>query len=373
MAANPDILVIGAGIAGASAAAELAAEASVLLLEMESQPGYHATGRSAAFFAASYGNEVVRAVTAASEAFFREPPEGFTEVSLLHPRDAFFVGAEHQRNTLDEMCASIPALEPLEPAAARERVPIFADDYPACVLIDTLGGDLDVDAVLQGYLKLLRRRGGKVVTGSEVTCLEYRDRCWQVDCGEQRYSAAVVVNAAGAWADQVAERAGLGGLGITPMRRTACLVDAPGGCDPTDWPMVVDADEAFYFKPDAGALLISPADETPSPPCDAQADELDIAVAVDRVMQVTRLQVRQVNHRWAGLRSFAPDKTFVTGFDPRARGFFWLAGQGGYGVQSAPALAQLSRDLVLQKSLRGLSAGLAPCIDALAPGRLLPS
>jgi D-arginine dehydrogenase len=371
MSDRRDIIVIGAGIAGASAAAELAADASVTLLEMEAQPGYHATGRSAAFFAASYGNEVARAATAASEPFFRAPPEDFTAVSLLRPRDCLFVGREDQRDQLDSLRIEIPSLEPVSPQAARDRVPLFSSDYPAHVLADLQGGDLDVDAVLQGYLKRFRQRGGELLSRCEVRSLVRRAGAWHLDCDERQFNAPIVVNAAGAWADTVAGIAGLDSLGITPMRRTACLVDVPAEYDITDWPLVVDADEAFYFKPDAGALLISPADETPSPACDAQADELDVATAVDRVMQVTDLQVRRINHRWAGLRSFAPDRTFVVGFDPRATGFFWLAGQGGYGVQSAPGLAMLTTHLVAQTSLEGSYAGLERYVAAIAPQRLI--
>ncbi len=366
-----DIVVIGAGIAGASAAAELAAHATVTLLEMEGQPGYHATGRSAAFFAPSYGNEVVRGITAMSEPFLRNAPPGFSEVPLLRPRDCVFVGREDQRERLATLRADIPVLEALEPGLVRERVPILAPDFPAQALVDMHGGDLDVDALLQGYLRLFRQRGGEVFTNCEVTTLVRRQGLWLVSGGGVECEAPIVVNAAGAWADSLAVKAGLAGVGITPMRRTACLVDAPPGLEIGEWPMVVDADEQFYFKPEAGALLISPADEIPSPACDAQADELDIAIAIDRVVQVTSLEVRRINHRWAGLRSFAPDKTFVAGFDPRAEGFFWLAGQGGYGVQSAPGMAKLTDHLVTGATLSGNFAGLERFVDAVSPRRLL--
>ena len=371
MRQSADIIVIGAGIAGVSAAAELANYATVILLEMEAQPGYHATGRSAAFFAPSYGNKVVQGITATSEHFYRTPPEGFSDVSLLQPRDCFLIAHSGQLQQMNKLKLENDKLGIITPAQACQRVPILSPDYVAEALCDDEGGDLDVNAILQGYLKLFRKRGGELFVSSEIMQMKKSVGSWHMYSKNESFSAPVVVNAAGAWADCVAELANLGAIGITPKRRTAILIDPPQGVDISDWPMVINIDEDFYFKTDAGQLLISPADETPSKPCDAQAEEIDVAIAVDRFETATGLDVKRVNHRWAGLRSFAPDKTFVVGFDPRSEGFFWLAGQGGYGVQSAPGMSQLTMSLITGSQLSGQFSKLTNYIDAVSPQRLI--
>ena len=366
-----DVIVIGAGIAGVSAAAELAEDARVVVLEMESQPGYHATGRSAAYFAAAYGKRVVRDLTACCEGFFKAPPDGFSDVPLLIPRDCMFFGRPDQAASLDALRTDNPGLTVLSAEAVRERVPVFAEDYLLGGLYEPRGGDLDVDAILQGFLRQLRRRGGRVLGNHRVTALACHGGAWRAEAGGERFRAPVVVNAAGAWADPVAAMAGLGPLGIQPLRRTALTVEAPSGMDVDSWPNMLDADEAFYFKPDAGLILVSPADETPSEPCDAQPDDLDVATGVDRFERATGLDIRRVTARWAGLRSFAPDRVFVAGFDPRASGFCWLAGQGGYGIQSAPALARLVRHLVQGHRPESAFLPILRHVESLAPDRLL--
>ena len=332
-----DIIVIGAGIAGVSAAAELAATARVIVLEREPQPGYHATGRSAAFFLVSYGNAAVRAVTAASETFYRSPPQGFTDVPLLKPRPCIFFGRPDQHKVLLSLHNEVPSLQRLTPEEVRESIPIISPDYLEGGLLDETGGDLDVDAILQGFLRRLRDRGGKLYPRREVRNISHGDGLWRVTSGNETFVAPLLVNAAGAWVDDIARLAGLKPLGLQPKRRTAVLIDAPEGRDISDWPLMVNVEEDFYFKPDAGALLLSPADETPSPPCDAQPEELDIALAVDRFETATGLDVPRVTHRWAGLRTFAPDKTFVVGFDPRAEGFFGWRDRGGTVYKHLPA------------------------------------
>jgi len=366
-----DIIVIGAGIAGASAAAELAANARVVLLEMEQQPGYHATARSAAFFAAAYGKKLIRDVTGCCENFFLHPPEGFTEVPLIRLRDFMFFGRADQSEQMLAMQADNPRLQFLDAAEVHRRVPVLSTDYLHGALWDRMGGDLDVDAMLQGYLRLFRRRGGKLMTQHKVHALSHTDGRWQVDAGAERFSAPIVVNAAGAWADRVAVMAGLDPLGIKPLLRSALLIDPPAGMSVDDWPMMIDADEDFYFKPDAGQIMISPADETPTEPCDAQPDDFEIAVAVDRFERASGLDIRKVNHTWGGLRTFAPDRVFVAGFDPRAEGFFWLAGQGGYGVQSAPAMAQLVNWLVTDTRPPADFEPAMQYVEAVSPERLL--
>lgn len=341
-----DIIVIGAGIAGVSAAAELAADAAVTILEMEMQPGYHASGRSAAYFAAAYGQKIIRDITGCCESFLLNPPAGFSDVQLLRPRDCMFFGREDQADALKAMLEDNPRLKFLDADTVRERVPVFAKDYLYGAVWDRKGGDLDVDAMLQAYLRLFRRRGGRLMNNHRVTGLQRKGHSWHVLAGERQFEAPVIINAAGGWVERIAGLAGLDSLGIRPFRRTALTIDPPDGVDTRNWPEMVDVDEDFYFKPDAGQIMISPADETPTDPCDAQPEDIDIAIGVDRFEKATGLNVRRVNHSWAGLRTFAPDRVFVAGFDPRSEGFFWLAGQGGYGVQSAAAMASLTRYLV---------------------------
>ncbi len=344
MTSIPDVIVIGAGIAGSSLAAQLSAHCKVRLLEMENQPAYHSTGRSAAYFAPAYGNAVIRDITAASQPFFEEPPDGFTDVKLLNHRDSLFVAEKNQ--SIEALLQENPHLSALNNDQMTELVPILDKDKIDRGAHDSTGGDLDVDAIMQGFLRQIRAGDGELITDSKVTSLHFKSGIWTVTTSRGEFSAPVVINAAGAWADSIATLAGLKPLGIKPLRRTALLVDPPESMDISDWPLVVGINETFYFKPVANQLLISPADETPTKPCDAQPEELDIAIAIDRVSQISNLEVRKVNHSWAGLRSFAPDKTFVAGFDPNTSGFFWFAGHGGYGVQTAPALSDIACSLI---------------------------
>jgi D-arginine dehydrogenase len=366
-----DFVLIGGGIAGASLGAQLATVARVAILEMETQPGYHATGRSAAYFAPAYGNYVVREITAASEDFYHNPPVQFTNVPLLKPRMSLFIAQEHQRDSVSLMMKESPHLVSVSAEQIQAHIPIAKREVLVCGALDQGGGDLDVDAILQGYLRQFRSNGGDIFTACQLNDLTYQHGQWTLNTNAGKYTAPVVINSAGAWADHIGTMAGLDPLGIRPFRRTAILVDPPKDQDISEWPLTVDVDEDFYFKPDAGQLLISPADETPSEPCDAQPDDFDIAVVIDRVQQSFNLEVDRINHSWAGLRTFAPDKTFVVGSDPRCQGFFWYAGQGGYGVQAAPGLADLGCSLLTgnQPILTAQSADkLQPLI---APDRLL--
>ena len=350
MAETADIIVIGGGIAGASAACELQASAKVILLEREERPGLHATGRSAALFSETYGNETIRRLTRASRTFLTEPPDGFCETPLLSPRGALFIADETQVGELDGLAAGSPDdFQRFSSDEVRRLVPIVRLAASAAGLYEVGAMDIDVDALLQGFLRGFRRRGGKLVADAAATAMRRDAGAWIVMTPQGAFAAPVVVNAAGAWADHVAGQAGLAPIGLQPKRRTAALIDGPP-LDFAAWPLVIEAAERFYFKPDAGRLLISPADETDSEPCDVQPDNLDIAVAADRIETATTLTIRRITHRWAGLRTFAPDRTPVCGFDPRVDGFFWLAGQGGYGIQTSPALAALAAKLILDAS-----------------------
>jgi D-arginine dehydrogenase len=364
-----DFAVIGAGIAGASVAAELASDASVVLLDKEPQPGYHSTGRSAAYFSASYGSAAVRAATAASEPFFRSPPEGFTGTPLLRSRDTLFVARQNQLPRLSAFKEEISGLQEISGSDAILRVPILDADSVAAGILETGGGDLDVGATLQGFLRLLHQRSGALHCQQHVQALSKRSGGWLVTTEDREFACETLVNAAGSWAGELGRLAGLSDLGITPRRRTALLLRLPAQLFDADWPLVVDIDEKFYFKPDAGLLLLSPADETPSVACDAQPEEWDIAVAMHRFQRASKLRISRIEHKWAGLRSFAIDREFVVGFDPRDNCFFWLAGQGGYGVQTAPGLAKLSASLLLNAADR-LPEQIAPYVEVFSPERL---
>ena len=367
-----DVLVIGAGIAGASAAAMLAETHKVAVLERESFPGMHSTGRSAALFSEIYGSAPVRALSRASRDFLYDPPAGFAEAPIVRARGALHIATAAQLDAL-EAFANLPDVAPsvrrLTGAEARALCPILREDVAAGVL-ETGSADIDVDALHQGWLRELRAKGGRVVTDAEVTGLARAVDGWRVETSAGAFAAPVVVNAAGAWADRVAELAGAQRIGLSPCRRTALIVDAPEGSDSHAWPMVIDIDEQFYFRPDAGALLLSPGDETPCEPCDAQPEELDIAIAVDRVMTATTLDVRRIRRSWAGLRSFVADRTPVVGFAPDAPGFFWLAGQGGYGIQTAPAMGRLAAALVRGEGLPADLARHGVTAADVAPERL---
>lgn len=368
-----DVIVLGAGMAGASVAAELAPHRRVLLLEVEDQPGRHTTGRSAAMFFESYGNATVRGLTRASRAFLEQPPEGFADVALMTPRAALFVAGPEAELRLRDMLGSFQegtGLKPLPREEALRLVPILRPEAVAAAALDDSGRDMEVAAILQGYLRLLRRAGAQVVLGAGEVALHRQVGQWTVDSRAGRFQAPVLVNATGAWADVVARQAGARPVGLQPMRRTAMTIPAPEDHDTRHWPMVIDVDETVYFKPDAGQFLLSPANEDPMDPCDVAPEELDIALAVDRFEALTTHPVRRIAHRWAGLRSFVADRSPVAGWDTQADGFFWLAGQGGYGIQMAPALARAAAALVLGQALPADIAAQGVTAEALSPVRL---
>jgi D-arginine dehydrogenase len=368
-----DVIVIGAGIAGASVAAELGTGVRVVLLEQEAQPGYHSTGRSAAVFAECYGGETVRALSRASRPFLVAPPAGFTDATLLTPRGFLFVAREDQMAALEAFANEADmrqAATRLTLAQTFERMPLLRPEYVTGALLDEGASDIEVNALHQGYLAQLKRNGGKLVCNTAASDIEKVGSNWRVVTSAGEFEAPLLVNAAGAWAEQVGSLAGVARIGLQPMRRTAALVDVPASTGMERWPLTIDIDEEFYFKPDAGRLLISPADETLSAPCDAVPDDMDLAIAVDRIERVTTLDIRRMHSRWAGLRSFVADRTPVAGFAPDAPGFFWLAGQGGYGVQSAPALSRFAATQVLGRPLPADLVDVGLVAEMLSPSRL---
>jgi len=347
-----DVIVIGAGIAGISAAFELSHRARVVLVETEAQPGYHATGRSAAYFFETYGNAAVRALTRASRQFLLAPPPGFCAYPLMAPRNALFVARPDQVQELRQLYAEVSSrsrqVRLMRAEEALAMLPALRRDYLGGAMVEPGAMELDAHALLQGFLRGARSRGASLLTGARVSALSRSAGAWEVQAGEHRLRAPLVVNAAGAWASAVGRLAGAAPVSIQPLKRTACILDPGPEFSVHGWPMVADVGEQFYFKPDAGMLLLSPADQTPSEPCDAYAEDEDVALAVERLERATHIRVAtRITRQWAGLRSFAPDRTPVVGFDAQAEGFFWLAGQGGYGIQTAPAIAMAARALLL--------------------------
>lgn len=342
-----DIVVVGAGIAGASVACELALDNNICLLEREAQPGYHSTGRSAALFTEAYGPSVIRRLTAASRAFYKNPPAGFTETSLLQPRGALVVAVSGQEDLITRAAGQAAGtaieLQHWTPQQVCERVPVIRREGLIGGLYEPGAEDIDVHALHQGYLRLFKKRGGRLFCNAEVSAIERKKGRWQVTAASgQLFSAGTLVNAAGAWCDEIADMAGVSKIGLTPKRRTAFIIAAPEQYDVSAWPLVLGAADDCYFKPEAGKLLASPADATPVAPQDIQPEEYDVAVAVDRIEAITTMLVERVERAWAGLRSFVADGTPVVGYAPDTEDFFWLAGQGGYGIQTAPAMGVLA-------------------------------
>ncbi|WP_281400262.1 NAD(P)/FAD-dependent oxidoreductase [Sphingomonas sabuli] len=359
---------MGGGVAGLSAAAALSADARVVVLEAEDAPGFHSSGRSATMLHYALGNPLVRALTLASRGTFEDPPTGFTDVPLGRRMPVLVHARAPETAELDALEAAIApfaALDRAGPAEIAALCPALKTGEGGAVaaLVDRNGLRLDPHALLQAYVRTLRRNGGTLVPGARAAAIVRRSGHWQVatDRGGT-FEAPLLVNAAGAWADGIAAMAGVAPVGLTPLRRTIITFDAPDGAD--RWPFVKTVGEELYFAPESGRLLASPMDEVPSAPCDAQPDEEDVALAAYRVEQRTTLQVRRIAHKWAGLRTFAPDRVPVVGFAPGADGFFWLAGQGGFGLQTAPVMARIAT---------ALATGAAWPADGIDPAALDPA
>ncbi len=359
-----DVAVVGGGMAGVSVAAALAPHLDVVLLEAETELAHHTTGRSAAAFLESYGSPENRALTAASRALIDEiaHAEG---TRLLAPRPMLWIARADQSAQLAELCAEVPTLERLDGPEAERFAPVLRPGHVAGAALETSAQDIDVMALHQHYVGSARRHGVEIARGARVTGVVRRGSSWSLTTPRRSFAAAVVVDAAGAWADVVARVLGAAPVGLAPLRRTVAIARTPGEVDPAT-PLVVDVDERFYFKPEGPNVLLSPADETPSEPCDARPDEVDVALALDRVNAATTLGLRSVVSAWAGLRTFAPDRNTVVGADPQVEGLVWCAGQGGFGIQSAPAVAAVVAHLVVGAPL---PSGLAEVVPALSPGR----
>ena len=371
-----DVAVIGGGIAGTSVAAELSKDRRVLLLEMESQPGYHTTGRSAAVYAAVYGPSPIRALTRASRAFFASPSTSHFDTALFRPRPIMMIARQEQAFALDQTIAEVGVMTPVErinESAIRKLNPLVKTGYASAAMLDMSGEDIDVAALHQGYLRQFRDFGGDLRCNATVLGLTHTGRDWQINTGVGEFTVDTIVNAAGAWAEHIGGLAQAESIGLIPKRRTAAIVAAPIELAPdtlASLPITIDIEENFYLKPDAGRLLISPADETPSPACDAQPEDMDIALCVERIEQAFDLQVHRIESKWAGLRSFVADKCPVVGYSTTAPAFFWLAGQGGYGIQTAPALARLAASQVLQRPMPEDIAAEGVDLSEIDPSRL---
>lgn len=373
--ANADFLIVGGGIAGLSAGARLAAHGRVVLLEAEEQIGYHSSGRSVTFSHYGIGDATVRALTSYSRTFFLDPPNGF-DGPLCKITPALFIANEAMVPALDRLEGIMRALsktvERLDEAGTHGLCPAvrWSPDAVVAAVTDRSGLRLDPHALLQGFARTIRARGGEIRTGSRVDAIVRTGSVWRVEAGGETCEAPVLIDAAGAWADGIAAMAGVRPLGLQPMRRTIIVFDPPAGMEVRDWPFVKSAVDYVYMLPDVGRLLASPVEETPMAPCDAQPDELDMAIAAHRVNEFTTLEVRRISHRWAGLRTFARDRVPVAGYAPDAEGFFWLAGQGGYGLQTAPAMAEIAEALVLGRAWPEALGALGVGPEKIRPERL---
>lgn len=368
-----DVLVIGAGISGAAAASALAARAKVALVEAESQPGYHTTGRSAALYTPNFGSDVMRRLNRASRAFLTTPPDDIADHSLLAPRGALCLAPPGAEDTLAEALAAGTAEDPvhrLSAAEARGLAPLIRPEHIAAAAFEPGVTDIDVAALHQGFLRRFRRRGGVIALKAPVVAMRHDGHLWHVTAGNETWTARTVVNAAGAWGDVVASLAAARPVGLQPLRRTALVVDAPDGIDVDTLPLVEFAGHGPYLKPDAGRIMASLADEAPDAPRDVLPEDLDVAVLVDWLETRTTIRVRKAPRAWAGLRSFVADRDPVVGFDPDRPGFFWLVGQGGCGIMMSPSLADLTAGLILDGAAPPdlVAAGIDPA--ALSPARM---
>lgn len=370
-----DFVVIGAGIAGASVAYRLAEHATVTVLEREAQPGYHSTGRSAAMFMETYGTPNIQALTRVGRDFYEHPPAGFTDTPILTPRGVLYIAREDQMDLLtaayDAALARSPNVEMVDGPALLAEVPCLRPEAAFAGMREGGAADLDVNALHQGYLRGLKQRGGTLRNNAHVTAITPHADGWEVTLADgSTLLTRKIVNAAGAWADVVAGLAGVRPVGLEPRRRTAFIFAAPEGMATEHWPSVVGIDESFYFKPDAGLLLGSPANADPTEPHDVVPEEIDVATGIYHIEQSTTMTIRRPRNTWAGLRSFVEDGDLVIGWDAEQPNFFWLAAQGGYGIQSAAGASLLAKNLLLGEALDETLVAQGVDVAGLDPARL---
>ncbi len=367
-----DFLVVGAGIAGASIAARLGETHSVLLVDMEERAGYHTTSRSAASYEPNYGPVPMLVLTRASHDFFMQPPRGFTDSPLFTPRGSLFLEAEGQADNTEYLLSKSSGLIELSIAKTCDLFPVLRPDYAKRCFLDGQTGDLDVDLLHRGFLRMLKERGGTVLLSSSLLSVERREGRWKVRCGSTDIAATVIVNAAGAWGDAVAKLCGAVPVGLIPKRRSIGVIPMPDGLAFAHWPMVTDMGETWYAKPQSGKLIVSSADATPVEPHDAYADDMAIAEGIDRMMAATTIEVERLDHSWGGLRTFASDGNPIVGFDPHTDGFFWLVGQGGYGIQSSPGLSAMAADMARGQPISETIIEMGLSRADIAPERFKP-
>ena len=373
-----DFLIVGGGMAGLSAASRLVGHGRAIVLEAEDALGYHSSGRSVSYSHFGIGNATVRALTAWSQAFFRDQPEGFCDTPLAIRSPSLQFADEESLDRLDAMKAAIgehgDPIVPLGPEEIRLHCPIVRTGPGAAVagLLDPEALKLDSDAMLQSYARAVRGGGGRILTGRRIASLAHEGGRWVAATeGGERFAAPILIDAAGAWADRIAEMAGVRPLGLQPRRRTIIAVDPPEGMQVGGWPFVHSVRADFYMLPESGRLLASPADEVEDEPCDAAPDDYDVAYAADRLEHYCDIEVKRIAHRWAGLRSFVADRVPTAGFAPDAPGFFWLAGQGGYGLQTAPAMAAIAEALITGAAWPAGLDALGVAREKIEPARLL--
>lgn len=368
-----DIAIIGAGMAGASLAYFVDARARVLLIEGESAPGYHTTGRSAAFYSETYGGPAIQPLSSASKPFLQSPPPGFTDLPLLGPRGGLHVARAGAGAALDDIEATFAGTGVrIERVRAQHHAAgLLAPDYAGAALWEPDCRDMDVGEMHRAFLAGARARGARLVTGARVSGLERASDGWRIVTSAGDFMAQTIVNAAGAWADAVAVLAGAAPLGIAPLRRTVVQVEVTPA-PPRDVPLIMDADGQFYFKPEGDRLWASPHDEVPDTPRDTQPEELDVAIAIDRLETATMMRVKRLDRAWAGLRCFAPDRAPVYGWDAGVPGFFWCAGQGGFGIQTAPAAGMLAAALLERRAVPDELAEAGIAAARYAPERFTP-
>ena len=369
-----DFLIIGSGMAGMSAAYRLSKYGKVTVLEKESLLGYHTTGRSAAFFTENYGNKTIRSITKASRFFLENPPSCFKNVELMSQYGgSLFIANKNQSDLVDkelDYAKSVSAnVFEIDKKEVLNMVPIIREEYIDRALHEPDSKVMDVDLIHQGFARGLKENNGEILFNAEVINIKKKYGLWNIKTKNNEFISPIIINAAGAWCDEIAILAECNPLNLSPKRRTVIIFENLSNLNTSEWPVVIDIEDNFYFKSEAGKILASPADETDSPPCDSQPEELDIAMTIDRIENATNFKINKIDHKWAGLRSFFPDRTPVVGEDPKMSGFYWLAGQGGYGIQTSPGISKIIECLITGKKWPAYLSDYAITPETLSPRR----